>query len=60
MAEEVLDAITKATNVPITYNISGGGTTTSAMKLPDTIEVRNNVNIQASVFENATVQRRSA
>jgi hypothetical protein len=45
MAEALLDAITKATSVPITYNVSGGGgTTTSAMKLPDTLEVRNNVN----------------
>jgi hypothetical protein len=44
MAESLLDAITKATNVPITYTISGAGTTTSAMKLPDTLEVRNNVN----------------
>jgi hypothetical protein len=44
MAEALLDAITKATSVPITYTISGAGTTTSAMKLPDTLEVRNNVN----------------
>jgi hypothetical protein len=43
MAESMLDAITKATNVPVTLNISGGGTTTQAMKLPDTIEVRNTV-----------------
>ncbi len=43
MAESLLDAITKATSVPITYAISGGGTTTSAMKLPDTLEVRGNV-----------------
>jgi len=43
MAEAMLDAITKATNVPVTYSISGGGTTTLAMKLPDTLEVRNNV-----------------
>ena len=44
MAESMLDAIAKATSVPVTYNISGGGgTTTSAMKLPDTLEVRNNV-----------------
>jgi hypothetical protein len=42
-AEAMLDAITKATNVPVTYAISGGGTTTLAMKLPDTLEVRNNV-----------------
>jgi hypothetical protein len=43
MSEEMLDAIAKATSVPVTYTISGGGTTTSAMKLPDTLEVRNNV-----------------
>jgi len=43
MAEELLDAIAKATSVPVTYAISGGGTTTSAMKLPDTLEARNNV-----------------
>jgi hypothetical protein len=41
-SEAMLDAITKATNVPVTYPISGGGTTTLAMKLPDTLEVRNN------------------
>jgi len=44
MAESLLDAITKATNVPITYAISGGlPAVTSAMKLPDTLEVRGNV-----------------
>jgi hypothetical protein len=43
MAESLLDAVAKATNVPITYTLSGGGTTNSAMKLPDTLEVRNNV-----------------
>jgi hypothetical protein len=43
MAESLADAIAKATNMPITYTISGGGTTTSAMKLPDTLEVRGNV-----------------
>ncbi len=43
MAEAMLDAITKATNVPVTYAISGGGTTTLAMKLPDTLDARNNV-----------------
>lgn len=43
MAESLLDAVAKATSVPITYAISGAGTTTSAMKLPDTLEVRNNV-----------------
>src|SRR5438067_10164904 len=44
MAEAMLDAIAKATSVPVTYNISGGlPAVTSAMKLPDTLEVRNNV-----------------
>jgi hypothetical protein len=44
MAESTLDAIAKATSLPISYTISGGGgTVTSAMKLPDTLEVRNNV-----------------
>ena len=44
MAESLLDAVTKATNVPITYAISGGlPAVTSAMKLPDTLEVRGNV-----------------
>jgi hypothetical protein len=44
MAESTLDAIAKATSLPITYTVSGGGgTVTSAMKLPDTLEVRNNV-----------------
>jgi hypothetical protein len=42
MAEETLDAIAKATNVPITYTVNGLGTVTSAMKLPDTTEPRNN------------------
>ena len=40
----MLDAIAKATSVPVTYNITGGlPAVTSAMKLPDTLEVRNNV-----------------
>jgi hypothetical protein len=44
MAESMIDAIAKATSVPITYNISGGlPAVTSAMKLPDTLEARNNV-----------------
>ena len=44
MAESMIDAITKATSVPITYTISGGlPAVTSAMKLPDTLEVRANV-----------------
>jgi hypothetical protein len=39
LAEETLDAITKATSVPVTFTVSGGlGTVTSAMKLPDTLE----------------------
>jgi hypothetical protein len=43
-AEEMLDAIARSTNVPVTFTVSGGlGTVTSAMKLPDTTEVRNNV-----------------
>jgi len=42
MAEETLDAIAKATNVPITYTVTGLGSITSAMKLPDTTEPRNN------------------
>ncbi len=40
-AEALLDAIGKATNVPVSYNITGGLTSTSAMKLPDPTEVRN-------------------
>lgn len=44
MAEEMLDAIAKATSVPVTYTVSGGlGTVTSAMKLPDTLESARNV-----------------
>jgi hypothetical protein len=44
MAESLLDAVAKATNVPITYTVSGGlPSVTSAMKLPDTLEVRGNV-----------------
>ena len=44
MAEALLDAITKATSVPITYTVSGGlPPVTSAMKLPDTLEYRGNV-----------------
>jgi len=43
MAEEMLDAITKATSVPVTFTISGGlPSVTSAMKLPDPTEARNN------------------
>jgi hypothetical protein len=44
MAESMLDAIAKATSVPVTYTIAGGlPAVTSAMKLPDTLEVRGNV-----------------
>ncbi len=44
MAESLLDAVAKSTNVPVTYAISGGlPAVTSAMKLPDTLEVRGNV-----------------
>ena len=44
MAESLLDAIAKATSVPVTYTVSGGlPAVTSAMKLPDTLEVRGNV-----------------
>lgn len=43
MAEEMLDAIAKATSVPVNYTVSGGlPAVTSAMKLPDTLEVRGN------------------
>jgi hypothetical protein len=41
-AEALLDAIARATSVPITFTVNGLGTVTSAMKLPDTTEgVRN-------------------
>jgi hypothetical protein len=39
-AESLVDAIAKATNVPVTYNITGGLTSNLAMKLPDPTEVR--------------------
>ncbi|HEY8183259.1 MAG TPA: DUF1549 domain-containing protein [Thermoanaerobaculia bacterium] len=42
-AEAMLDAITRATNVPITFNVNGLGTVTSAMKLPDPLEGARNV-----------------
>ena len=42
MAEAVLDAITRATNVPVTFNVNGLGTVTAAMKLPDTTEAARN------------------
>jgi hypothetical protein len=42
-AEEALDAIAKATNVPFTLNVSGGMPAVQrAMLLPDTLEDRNN------------------
>jgi hypothetical protein len=37
-AEEMLDALTRATNVPVSFTVNGLGTVTSAMKLPDTLE----------------------
>jgi len=43
MAESMLDAIAKATSVPVNYNINGLPAVTSAMKLPDPLDVRNNV-----------------
>jgi len=44
MAEEMLDAITKATNVPVTFTVNGLPSVTVAMKLPDPTEGgRNNV-----------------
>ena len=42
-AEAMLDAITRATSVPVSFTVTGLGTVTSAMKLPDTLEsARNN------------------
>ncbi|MEA2342232.1 MAG: hypothetical protein QOF63_401 [Thermoanaerobaculia bacterium] len=43
MAESLLDAVAKATSVPVTYAINGMPSVTSAMKLPDPLDVRNNV-----------------
>ncbi|MEA2236729.1 MAG: hypothetical protein QOC81_1453 [Thermoanaerobaculia bacterium] len=43
MAEALLDAIAKSTSVPVTYNVTGLPAVTSAMKLPDPLDVRNNV-----------------
>jgi hypothetical protein len=37
-AEEMLDAVAKATSVPVSFNVNGLGTVTAAMKLPDTTE----------------------
>ena len=39
----MLDAITRSTNVPISFNVNGIGTVTSAMKLPDPLEGARNV-----------------
>lgn len=41
-AESLVDAIAKSTNIPVTYSITGGLTSTLAMQLPDPTEVRNN------------------
>lgn len=42
-AEELLDAITRSTSVPVSFTVNGIGTVTAAMKLPDTTEAgRNN------------------
>ena len=43
MAEAMLDAIARATNVPVTYNVALMPAVTSAMKLPDPLDVRNTV-----------------
>ena len=40
MAEELLDAVMRATNVGTTFVVTGGLSVTSSMKLPDTVEVR--------------------
>ncbi len=37
-AEMMLDAITKATNVPVSMNVAGIGAVTKAIQLPDTVE----------------------
>src|SRR5260370_5690343 len=42
-AEAMVDAIARATSVPITFTVNGLGTVTSAMKLPDTLEGGRNV-----------------
>ena len=41
-AEVMLDAITRATSVGVSFNVNGLGAVTQAEKLPDTIEARNN------------------
>jgi hypothetical protein len=40
-AEEMLDAIVRATNVPVSFNVTGIGQVNEAMKLPDPVESRN-------------------
>jgi len=42
-AEAMVDAIARATSVPITFTVNGLGTVMSAMKLPDTLEGGRNV-----------------
>lgn len=37
-AEMMLDAVTKATNVPVSLSVQGLGAVTKAMQLPDTVE----------------------
>jgi hypothetical protein len=37
-AEEMMDAIAKSTSVPVSFVVTGLGTVTQAMKLPDTLE----------------------
>jgi hypothetical protein len=37
-AEMMLDAVIKATNVPVSMNVTGLGAVTKAMQLPDTVE----------------------
>jgi hypothetical protein len=41
-AEEMLDAITRATSVAVSFTVTGIGPVSEAMKLPDTLEARNN------------------
>lgn len=41
-AEELMDAIAKSTNVPVTFNVQGIGKISEAMQLPDTLESRGN------------------
>ena len=41
-AEELLDGIVTATNVPVTFTVNGIGTVNAAMKLPDTTESARN------------------